>query len=77
MLAKQGKNGVLSETISNVIDPTDVLRLTDSTNVALLISKLKFADRAMLLSSGTEVSSCFNSSIGQSHMLIELRHLNQ
>lgn len=77
ILARYMKNGVLRSTILNVMDSRDVFRFMNLIDKVLSIPNIKFADLAIVLSSYTEVSGCYNAFVSQYYLLIKLRHLNQ
>lgn len=58
--ARHIKNGVLKSIIWNVIDPSGISRLTDLIDEILPIPNVEVADLAVVLSSCTEVSNCYN-----------------
>lgn len=47
--AKQSKNGVLTSTMWNIIDLSNISESTDLINIVLFISNGKLADPAMFL----------------------------
>ena len=60
ILARHGKNVVLTGTRWKISGPSGVSRLTDLIDKALAISNVKFVNSAIVLLSWTEVSSCCN-----------------
>ena len=60
ILARYSKNGVLTGTIWNVIDPNSISKLIDPIDVILLILNIKLADPAIFLLSWIVISSCYN-----------------
>ena len=60
MSARHNKNKVLKNTIYNIINFSGISKFTNPIDIVLLISNIKFADLAIILSICIEVPICYN-----------------